>query len=74
MITIPTMEKGSTAFLVTGDASRNKVQTMPGGGFSIVAIELPADWDALMAAKGYPALQDKYLTPTTKGGVPKPSE
>ena len=54
MTTIPTMEKGRTAFLVTGDASRNKVQTMPGGGFSTVAIELPANWDALMAEKGYP--------------------
>ena len=64
MTTIPTMEKGATAFLITGDASRNKVQTMPGGGFSTVRIDLPANWDALMAAKGYPALQDMYLTPT----------
>lgn len=64
MTTIPTMQKGQTAFLITGDASRNKVQTMPGGGFSTVRIDLPAGWDALMAAKGYPALQDMYLTPT----------
>jgi hypothetical protein len=65
MTTIPTMEKGSTAFLVTGDASRNKVQTMPGGGFSTVRIDLPAAWDSLMKAKGYPALSDMYLTPTS---------
>ena len=65
MTTIPTMENGSTAFLVTGDASRNKVQTMPGGGFSTVAIDLPAAWDSLMKAKGYPALSDMYLTPTS---------
>ena len=65
MTTIPTMEKGSTAFLVTGDASRNKVQTMPGGGFSTVAIDLPAGWDSLMKAKGYPALSEMYLTPTS---------
>ena len=64
MLTIPTMEKGSTAFLITGDASRNKVQTMPGGGFSTVAIDLPAAWDSLMAAKGYPALLDMYIEPT----------
>lgn len=50
LATVATMQKGSTAFLVTGDASRNKVQTMPGGGFSTVRIELPADWDALMEA------------------------
>lgn len=63
MTTIRTMQKGQTAFLITGDGSRNKVQTMPGGGFSMVRIELPANWDALMAAKGYPALRDMYLTP-----------
>ena len=61
MTTIPTMQKGATAFLITGDASRNKVQTMPGGGFSTVRIKLPAAWDSLMAAKGYPALKDLYL-------------
>lgn len=68
MTTIPTMEKGSTAFLITGDASRNKVQTMPGGGFSTVSIDLPAAWDSLMAAKGYPALSDMALTPTPGSG------
>lgn len=67
MTTVPTMQKGSTAFLITGDASCNKVQTMPGGGFSTVSIELPADWDSLMAAKGYPALKDFYLSSTPEG-------
>ena len=65
MTTIPTMQKGQTAFLITGDASRNKVQTMPGGGFSTVRIDLPAAWDSLMEAKGYPALKDMYLSPTS---------
>lgn len=64
MTTIPTMEHGATAFLVTGDASRNKVQTMPGGGFSTVSIDLPLSWDSLMAAKNYPALSDLFLTST----------
>ena len=68
MTTIPTMQKGSTAFLITGDASRNKVQTMPGGGFSTVSIDLPAAWDSLMAAKGYPVLSGMYLTPTKIDG------
>ena len=62
MITVLTMQKGTTAFLITGDSSRNKVQTMPGGGFSTVRIELPANWDSLMAAKGYPVLNDLYLS------------
>ena len=64
MTTVPTMKQGSTAFLITGDASRNKVQTMPGGGFSTVSIDLPVAWDSLMAAKGYPALSDMILSPT----------
>ena len=61
MLTIPTMAKGETAFIVTGDASRNKIQTMPGGGMSTVAVELPADWDALMEEKGYEPLRSFYL-------------
>lgn len=69
MTTVHTMQKGSTAFLITGDASRNKVQTMPGGGFSTVSIELPADRDSLMAAKGYPALKDFYLSSTPGGNT-----
>ena len=56
------MQKGTTAFLITGDSSRNKVQTMPGGGFSTVRIELPVNWDSLMAAKGYPVLKDLYFS------------
>lgn len=63
MMTIPTMVKGETAFLITGDASRNKIQTMPGGGQSTVAIELPADWDELMEEKGYEPLRSFYLEP-----------
>ena len=34
---------------------------MPGGGFSTVRIDLPADWDSLMAGLGYPTLSDMYL-------------
>jgi len=51
--TIPTMKPGMTAFIVTGDNARNKVQTMPGGGYASVKIELPGDWDDLVKAKGY---------------------
>lgn len=61
IVTIPTMRKGETAFLVTGDASRNKIQTMPGGGLATVAVELPPDWDALMVQKGYPSLAQVAL-------------
>ncbi|MCR5560567.1 MAG: hypothetical protein K6F58_01975 [Bacteroidales bacterium] len=60
-MTIPTMKRGMTAFLITGDAARNKVQTMPGGGYATVQIELPRNWDKLMAELGYQALKEFYL-------------
>ena len=59
-MTIPTMKQGMTAFLVTGDAARNKVQTMPGGGYATIKIELPANWDTLMAELGYTPLRDYF--------------
>ncbi len=68
MMTIPTMQKGQTAFLITGDASRNKIQTMPGGGMSTVEVELPAAWDELMAEKGYEPLRSFYLEPIDDAG------
>ena len=69
MLTIPTMVKGETAFIITGDPSRNKIQTMPGGAWSTVAIELPADWDDLMEEKGYQPLRSFYLEPINDEGV-----
>ncbi len=61
LLTIPTMRPNTTAYLITGDAARNKVQTMPGGGVAIEKIELPHDWDALTEALGYKPLKDYYL-------------
>lgn len=59
-LTIPVMKKGMTDFLVTGDAARNKIQTMPGaglgGGHAVIKIELPANWDFLMEELGYKPL------------------
>ena len=69
MMTIPTMVKGETAFLVTGDPSRNKIQTMPGGAMSTVAVELPAAWDELMQEKGYEPLRSFYLEPIDDTGI-----
>ncbi|MCI6113527.1 MAG: hypothetical protein MR690_08150 [Rikenellaceae bacterium] len=58
-MTIPTMKEGMTAFIITGDSARNKVQTMPGGGYATIKIELPENWDALMGELGYESL-DSY--------------
>ena len=56
------MQKGMTQVLITGDAVRNKVQTMPGGGYSTIKIELPKDWDQLMAERGYMPLENYRYT------------
>ena len=61
MMTIPTMEADMTAILLTGDSARNKVQVMPGGGYSTDKIELPKDWDAMMSEKGYQPIENFYI-------------
>jgi len=61
LMTIPAMQPGMTALLVTGDRARNKVQTMPGGGYSTVEIVLPANWDDLMQEAGYAPLNQFYI-------------
>ena len=70
--TVPCMRKDSTRFIITGDTARNKVQVMPGGDFSTCQVEVPAKWDSIMAAKGYPTLESMYLTQptdTTPSGI-----
>ena len=68
--TVPAMEKGKSAFLVTGDPARNKELCLPGGGFATVRIELPAAWNQLMAARGYPPLDSFRLTSDLKPDTP----
>lgn len=59
--TVPVMQAGQTAILVTGDADRNKVQTMPGGTPATIEIKLPSNWDTLMVEQGYLPLSEFYL-------------
>ena len=59
--TVPVMKQGKTAIVVTGDANRNKVLTVPGGGMATVKIELPNNWDSLMKDLGYKPLSDYYV-------------
>jgi hypothetical protein len=61
METVPAMAEGKSAFLVTGDSSRNKELCIPGGGFATVKIQLPKAWDALMAERGYEPLANFRL-------------
>ena len=60
--TVPVMQQGKTAIIITGDANRNKTMCVPGGGFTSVKIELPRNWDELMAKAGYKPLSSFYLT------------
>ena len=56
METVPAMAEGKSAFLVTGDPSRNKELCIPGGGFATIRLQLPKAWDVLMAKRGYEPL------------------
>ena len=58
------LKAGNTRILVTGDASRNKTQIMPGGKSVTVALELPAAWDVLLAALQRKALSSCLLQAT----------
>ena len=60
-MTIPTMKRGMTAFIITGDSARNKIQTMPGGGYATIQIDLPSNWDSLMSELGYKPLMEYKL-------------
>lgn len=51
METVPVMESGKSAFLVTGDEARNKEMCLPGGAPVTVKVELPRNWDRLMAER-----------------------
>lgn len=55
------MTYGKTAIIVTGDANRNKVLTVPSGGMTTVKIELPNNWDSLMNDLGYKPLNNYYV-------------
>ena len=73
METVPAMASGKSAFIVTGDPSRNKVLTVPGGGFATIKIVLPKAWDTLMAARGYKPLADFRLATDLKPDTPAPT-
>lgn len=55
------MNKGETPILVTGDSSRNKIQTMPGGGYVTTEIKLPENWNELVEPLGYEPIENFYL-------------
>ena len=71
METIPAMAPGKSAFIVTGDPSRNKELCLPGGGFATVKIKLPKAWDSLMAERGYEPLEKFFLASELQPDAPR---
>ena len=71
--TVPAMAPGKSAFVVTGDPSRNKSLCVPGGGFATIKIALPKAWDALMAERGYKPLSDFRLATNLTPDTPPPA-
>ncbi len=73
--TTATMQKGQTAFLVAGDAARNKFMVLPGGGCVTMEIRLPENWDSLVAPLGYEPLSRFCLAePAPAAPAPGPAE
>ncbi|MBR1944948.1 MAG: hypothetical protein IJ846_01460, partial [Alphaproteobacteria bacterium] len=71
--TVPVMEKGKTDILVTGDANRNKIMTVPGGQSATIKIELPENWNKLTTKLGYRPIEDFYIkTPVPPQTATKP--
>ena len=73
METVPAMAPGKSAFVVTGDPSRNKSLCVPGGGFATIKIALPKAWDALMAERGYKPLSNFRLATNLTPDTPPPA-
>ncbi len=72
MQTVPAIERGKSALLVTGDSSRNKELCVPGGGFATIKIVLPKAWDSLMAERGYKPIAEFTLMSDLKPDAPTP--
>ena len=56
--------------LTLESTSRNKELCVPGGGFATVRIELPRDWDRLMAERGCEPLEKFKLASDLKPDAP----
>ena len=61
LLTVPVMQQGKSAIIITGDAARNKTMCLPGGGYATIRIDLPDNWDELVAPLGYAPLKTFYL-------------
>ena len=61
--TVPTMIKGNTDIIVTGDSSRNKTQVIPGGVSVNAQVKLSNSWDQLVQSVNFFPYEEFELEP-----------
>ncbi len=59
--TTQAIQENSTGFVITGGDISCQAQIMPGGDACSFNVNLPRNWDALMANEGYSPIADYYL-------------
>ena len=59
--TTQTIEANNTGFVITGGDSTSQFQIMPGGDTCSFNVNLPRNWDTLVAQEGYSPITDYYL-------------
>jgi len=59
--TTQTIEANNTGFVITGGDSTSQFQIMPGGDTCSFNVNLPRNWDTLVAQEGYSPIANYYL-------------
>ena len=60
--TTQTIEANTTGFVITGGDKTNQFQIMPGGDCCSFNVNLPRNWDSLVAKEGYSPIANYNLT------------
>ena len=59
--TTQTISEGNTGFVITGGDVSSQIQIMPGGDCCSFNVNLPRNWDELVAREGYSPLSNYHL-------------
>ncbi len=60
--TTQTISEGNTGFVITGGDENSQFQIMPGGDCCSFNVNLPRDWDTLVANEGYKPIDNYNLS------------
>ncbi|MCR4888692.1 MAG: hypothetical protein K5979_05895 [Ruminococcus sp.] len=60
--TTQTIEANNTGFVITGGDISSQIQIMPGGDTCSFNVNLPRNWDTLVANEGYSPITNYYLS------------